>query len=50
MNKEYGYMVGIKDGKTVKIPLEDVAGKLKTIPDDCEVIEQAKLLGICFGD
>jgi 6-phosphofructokinase 1 len=50
MNKDYGYMVGIKDGKTVKIPLEDVAGKLKTIPDDCEVIEQAKLLGICFGD
>lgn len=50
MNKEFGYMVGIKNGKISKIPLKDVAGALKTIPKDAEEIEQAKALGICFGD
>ena len=50
MNKEFGYMVGIKNGKITKIPLKEVAGALKTIPKDAEEIAQAKALGICFGD
>ena len=28
INKEYGYMVGIKNNEIVKVPLEEVAGKL----------------------
>ena len=28
---EYGYMIAIKDGKTAKVPLEEVAGKLKYV-------------------
>lgn len=50
LNKDYGYMIGIKDGETQKIPLEEVAGKLKYVDPDCKMIQEAKLMGISFGD
>lgn len=50
LNKEYGYMIGIVNGKTKKVPLEDVAGKLKAVSPDDQIIKEAKLIGISFGD
>jgi 6-phosphofructokinase 1 len=50
MDKEYGYMVGIVNGETKKIPLGESAGKLKTVPPDAQEIQQAKRIGISFGD
>lgn len=50
MDKEYGYMVGIKNGETIKVPLEDVAGRLKMVQPDSQIIKQAKLTGISFGN
>lgn len=47
---EYGYMVGYVNREVVKVPLEDVAGKLKTVDPHSSMIEEAKLLGISFGD
>ena len=47
---EYGFMVGYKNREIVKVPLEDVAGKLKMIDPDASIIREAKLLGISFGD
>ncbi len=47
---EYGYMVGYKNREIVKVPLADVAGKLKTLDPDAPIIKEAKLLGISFGD
>ena len=49
-NKTYGYMGCIKDGEVDKVPLEEVAGKLKTVDPKCSMIKEAKLIGICFGD
>lgn len=49
MKREYGFMVGIKEGKIVKIPLEDVAGKLKKVEPDSSIIKEAALTGISFG-
>ena len=34
----------------VKVPLTEVAGKLKTVDPNAEIIKEAKLLGISFGD
>lgn len=48
--KKYGYMVGLVNGKMVPVPLADCAGKLKTVPVDCEEILAAKEIGISFGD
>lgn len=50
MNKEYGYMIGIKNRELVKVPLEEVAGKLKEVSPDATIIKEARMLGISFGD
>ena len=50
LNKEYGYMVGMHDGEIIKVPLEEVAGRLKGVNPDSSVIKEAKLIGISFGD
>lgn len=50
LKKEYGYMVGMRDGEIVKVPLEEVAGKLKMVNADSSIIKEAKLIGISFGD
>jgi 6-phosphofructokinase 1 len=50
INKEYGYMVGLKAGEIVKVPLKDVAGKLKLVSPDSSIVKEAKRLGISFGE
>lgn len=49
-DREYGYMVAIKNGKIDKVPLEEVAGRLKTIDPKDPMVAEAKMLGISFGD
>lgn len=50
MEQKYGYMVGVVNGKIKPIPLGDVAGKLKIVEPDSQIIEEAKYVGISFGD
>ena len=50
MDGEYGFMVGIRNREIVKVPLQDVAGKLKALSPDASIIQEAKMLGISFGD
>ena len=50
LKKQFGYMVGYKNREMVKVPLEDVAGKLKAIDPKSDIIKEAKLVGISFGN
>lgn len=50
MNGEYGFMVGYKHREIVKVPLGEVAGKLKMVDPNASIVKEAKLLGISFGD
>lgn len=50
MEKKFGIMVGVVNGKIKAIPLENVAGKLKTVEPDSQIIKEAKYVGISFGD
>ena len=50
LDNQYGFMVGYKNREVVRVPLEDVAGKLKDVSPDATIVQEAKLLGICFGD
>jgi 6-phosphofructokinase 1 len=50
MKDQYGYCVGIVKGETKKIPLQEVAGKLKAVDPESKIIEEAKTVGISFGD
>ena len=50
LNKQFGYMVGIVNGEIVPVPLQDVAGKLKMVSPDSSIVQEAKSIGISFGD
>lgn len=50
LNDDYGYMVAMVNGETKKIPLGEVAGKLKTVDPNAKIIQETKRIGISFGD
>lgn len=50
MDEDYGNMIAMVNGKIKRVPLEDVAGKLKMVEPDSQIIKQAKYVGISFGD
>lgn len=50
MDKEYGVMIAMIDNKTKRVPLGEVAGKLKTVDPNGQMIKEAKRIGISFGD
>ena len=50
LDGQYGFMVGYKNREIVRVPLEEVAGKLKAVSPDATIVQEAKLLGISFGD
>ena len=50
MNEEYGYMVGIVNREIVKVPLNEVAGKLKSVDPEAEIVQEAKMMDISFGN
>ena len=50
MDEDYGNMIAMVNGKTKRVPLGEVAGKLKTVDPDSQMIKEAKRTGISFGD
>lgn len=47
---KFGNMVAIRDNQIVPVPLSEVAGKLKTVPPDCDIVQTARDLGLSMGD
>jgi 6-phosphofructokinase 1 len=45
-----GFMMAVRDGKYVPVPLEDVAGKLKLVPLDDPLVKTAREVDTCLGD
>ena len=50
LDEQFGYMVAIINNKTKKVPLKDVAGKLKVVEPNDQFVKEAKMMGISFGD
>lgn len=48
--EDYGCMIAMINGETKRVPLAEVSGKLKTVDPDCQMIQEAKRIGISFGD
>lgn len=48
-NGRFGRMVALKGNEITSIPLEEVAGKLKLVNEDHDLILQGKRMGISFG-
>jgi len=49
-DEKYGYMVGIRNGSLVDVPLKEVAKGRRLVPIDDPLIEAARSVGTCFGD
>ncbi|HIS69490.1 MAG TPA: 6-phosphofructokinase [Candidatus Gallacutalibacter stercoravium] len=47
---KYGNMVALRNNEIVPVPLQEVAGKLKTVPTDSSIVRAARQIGVCFGD
>ena len=47
--QEFGRMVALKGNTISSVPLGKVAGKLKTVPEDHDLVLQGRRMGICFG-
>lgn len=50
LNEEYGYMIAMRNNEVVKVPLGEVAGKLKYVDPNASIIKEARITGISFGD
>ena len=48
-NGHFGRMVALQGSRIGSIPLEEVAGKLKLVNENHDLIVQGKRMGICFG-
>lgn len=47
---KFGMMVALHGSRITEVPIGEAVGKLKTVPDDCELVRIAKSLGVGFGD
>ncbi len=48
--RKFGHMVSKNGDNITSIPLNNVAGKLRTVPSDHALIRKGRSMGICFGD
>ena len=48
-NGQFGRMVSLQGNEISSIPLEEVAGKLKLVTVDHDLVIQGRRMGICFG-
>lgn len=50
MDKDFGNMIAMVNGETTRVPLEDVAGKLKAVDPESDMVKDIKRMGISFGE
>ena len=48
-DRRFGRMVTLQGDTISSIPLTDVAGKVKLVTPDADLIVQGKRMGVCFG-
>jgi 6-phosphofructokinase 1 len=48
--RDFGTMVAFQPPNIVRVPLEKVVGRIRTVPQDFDVIRTARAMGISFGD
>ena len=47
---KFGYLTALQNNRIVGVPLFDIAGQTKVIPQDNQMLLSGRELGICFGD
>lgn len=49
-NRVFGVMVAARGGEVEAVPIDEVAGRLKTVPEDHAWVKTARSVGTCLGD
>lgn len=49
LDGDFGCMIAVKNDKMVRVPLEEIAGKLKYVDPKSQIVKEAKMTGISFG-
>jgi ATP-dependent phosphofructokinase / diphosphate-dependent phosphofructokinase len=49
LKNKFGYMVALQNNKIVPVSLSKIAGKIKPVPIDHELIQMSKGIGVSFG-
>ena len=47
--KKFGEMVSLKGDTITSVPLAEVGGKLRLVPENLPLIEKARKMDVCFG-
>src|SRR5574344_31469 len=47
---DFGKLVALRDNQIASVPLSEVAGKVKNIPSDDQLLLTGRSVGMCFGD
>jgi len=50
LSGQFGTMVANRPPDLVAVPIEEVVGKVKTVPLDSDLVQTARALGVSFGD
>ena len=48
-NGQFGRMIALKGEQISSVALEEVAGKLKLVTEEHDLVVQGRRMGICFG-
>lgn len=48
-NRRFGEMISLQGETVTSVPLSEVAGKLKLVTEENDLIVQGRRMGICFG-
>ena len=48
--RDYGRMVALRGGSVSSVPLSEVAGKTRRVPEGHELLRTARSVGTCLGD
>jgi len=47
--KQFGRMVVLKGDRIESVPLQEIAGKLKVVTENHDLVVQGRRMGVCFG-
>jgi 6-phosphofructokinase 1 len=49
LEEQFGRMISLKGNEITSVPLSKIAGKLKLVPEDEELIKSGRMIGVSFG-
>jgi phosphofructokinase-like protein len=50
VKRNFGQMVALRENEIVTVPIQDVAGKTRTVPLDSPYLSMARSVGTCLGE